>query len=139
MDGSLMFIIYPSSTNSVIVSIRTANGHDTPNVIAEPNVFLHSSHITNGLMTANVVCYNCTGWTGGKGLDIQSNEQPWIWATGPGQQQGSSDKRSVIQDAEIEKHKQYGELFRWDIPKFELMVAQAPFSLTCQKHCRQPP
>lgn len=105
-----MFIIYVSGADSVTLSVRTANDHDTPNVIVEPNILLHSSHISNGVMTANVVCYNCTGWNGGKGLNLQSNEQPWIWATGPRQQQGPKDKPSGTQDVEIEKNKQYGEL-----------------------------
>jgi hypothetical protein len=109
MDASLMFIIYPSGPDSVTVSLRTASGHDTPTVIAESNVLVQSSRISNGVMTANVVCYNCTSWTGGKSLNIQSSNQPWIWATGPGQEQGSGSKRFANQDAEIEKHKKYGE------------------------------
>lgn len=109
MDGSLMFIIYPSGSNDVTVSVRTAGGHDTPNVIGESNVLVQSSQISNGVMTANVLCYNCTDWTGGKGLDMQSSTQPWIWATGPGQQHGPNGKRSDNQGAEIEQHKKYGK------------------------------
>lgn len=110
MDGSLMFIIYPSTGNGVTVSLRSANGHDTPEVLTGPNILVQSSSVSNGIMTANVLCYNCTDWTGGKGLDIHSSTQPWIWATGNGDQQASNS-----QDAEIEKHEKYGERYRQKI------------------------
>jgi hypothetical protein len=105
MDGSLMFIIYPSTLNGVTVSLRTASGHDTPDVLVGPKVLVQSSKISHGMMIANVLCYNCTDWTGGKGLNVQSSSQPWIWATGPGGNQRPSNN----QDAEIEKHEKYGK------------------------------
>ena len=104
MDGSLMFVIYPATSNDVTVSLRTAGGHDTPNALSSPSILVESSGINNGIMTANVLCFNCTGWTGNKGLDMQATTQPWIWATGPGDQQASDS-----QDAQIEKHKAYGK------------------------------
>lgn len=120
MDGSMMFIVYPSTSNGVTVSLRTASGHDTPGVLNGPNILVRSSQINNGVMTANVLCYNCTSWTGGRGLTIQDNNQPWIWATGPGQAQGSNN-----QDAEIEKHAKYGTFFV-DMPKTLTSSAVTP-------------
>jgi hypothetical protein len=108
MDGSLMFIIYPSDSNGVDVSLRTTNGHNTPTVISGSDILVQPSQVLNGVMSTNVLCYNCTNWTGGKGLDIESTYQPWIWAIGPGQEQDP-----VSQGAELQKHKKYGEPCPW--------------------------
>lgn len=54
-------------------------------------------------MTANVICWNCTQWSGGNSLDISSTKQPWIYAAGPGQAISSAS-----QDAYIAKHSTYG-------------------------------
>ena len=134
MDGSLMFIIYPSTLNGVTVSVRTASGHDTPDILVGPNVLVQSSKVSNGMMTANVLCYNCTDWTGGKGLDVQSSSQPWIWATGP----GGNQRQSNNQDAEIEKHEKYGKhCYRMDLASSNQL--QVFSSSTCRRLFRQPP
>jgi hypothetical protein len=54
-------------------------------------------------MTANIICRNCTKWTGGDTVDMTSAKQPWIYAAGPGETVSSSSP-----DAYIAKHSTYG-------------------------------
>jgi hypothetical protein len=83
--------------------LNVTSGHDTPAPISGIDLVVQSSAIQNSIMTANVICRNCTQWSGGNSVDTTSTKQPWIYAAGPGQPISSSS-----QDAEIEKHKTYG-------------------------------
>lgn len=83
--------------------LSLASGHDTPAPTSGVDYIVQSSTIQNSVMSANIICRNCTNWSSGTTVDITSKKQPWIYAAGPSQQLASSS-----QDAEIEKHSTYG-------------------------------
>jgi len=53
-------------------------------------------------MTADIICYACTTWSGGS-LDVSSTSAPWMWAAGPGTAVSSDS-----QGASIQQHRKYG-------------------------------
>lgn len=107
MDESLMFVIYASGKdNGVTVSVRTAHGHDTPEATNDIDLVVLSTTIQNSTMTANVVCYNCTKWSSGSSIDVNSTKQPWIWAVGPG-----DSLVSASQSANFNQHASNGNFF----------------------------
>lgn len=55
MGGSLMFILYPSSSqNEVTASVRSAGGHDVPHSAPGIDFAIQSSSIANTVMKADV-------------------------------------------------------------------------------------
>lgn len=88
-----------------MITLRSshARGHDTPDPISNVDIAVNSSTVQDGVMTANVVCRNCTGRSGGAKLNAMSTKQPWIWAVGPGKAVASD-----AQDANIDQHANYG-------------------------------
>lgn len=99
MPGSLMFMIYPSaSEKNVTFSPRLATDHTEPELYRSLD-FETLSNAT-GLMNEttyvySAVCHNCRSWRGGS-LDVNSTSQQFIFATGPGGDEGSdSDQASV--------------------------------------------
>ncbi|KAI1617989.1 hypothetical protein EDD37DRAFT_250963 [Exophiala viscosa] len=106
MDGSLMFILYPSTdSDEATVSVRTAHGHNTPEAFDGLQYRVLKTSNDGASLTADVQCFNCTKYSGNS-IDITSAKQPWIWAIGPG-----DPVRSNSQNADIEQHSHYGVFF----------------------------
>lgn len=94
-----MFMIYPSSSEkNVTFSPRLATDHTEPEFY--PGLDVETLANATGLMNETTyvysgVCHNCRTWRGGS-LDVNSTTQQFIFATGPGGDQGSdSDQASV--------------------------------------------
>ncbi|KAF2149095.1 iron reductase domain protein [Myriangium duriaei CBS 260.36] len=104
MAGANMFIMYQNADGSnVTVSPRTASGevmphHDTTAQIT----LLEGSGVSNGVMTANIRCDNCTAWSDGT-LNLQSKSSTWLYAACPGNALMSNDL-----DATIAQHDPHG-------------------------------
>ena len=62
------------------------------------------TRVENSTMTADVVCYGCSKWSGGT-LDTSSTRAAWIWAAGPGKPVASD-----ANDAHVDEHSEYGKL-----------------------------
>ena len=86
---------------------KTLSGHDTPSPLSKVDLTVQSSGIDGSVMTANIVCRNCVGHQSHKSVDTSSPNQPWIWATGPGDM-GSNAVSSDSQNADINQHSNYG-------------------------------
>ena len=89
-----------------------SSSHNTPSPISDTelstiDLTLQSSSIVNSIMTANIICRNCNGKSGGASFNPTSTKQPWIWATGPGNSGGNAIA-SDSQDANINQHNNYG-------------------------------
>ncbi|KAK5202873.1 hypothetical protein LTR41_011385 [Exophiala xenobiotica] len=120
MDGSLMFILYPSTdSDEATVSVRTAGGHDTPEAFTGLQYRVLKTSNDGTSLTADIQCFNCTQYSGNS-IDITSTEQPWIWAIGPG-----DHVRSNSQNADIEQHSHYGVFFT-DMNKARATAACVP-------------
>jgi hypothetical protein len=91
------------SVDAVRILINTCySGDSTPTSVSGIDVVVKSTEIQNSVMTANVICHNCTG-PGRFPLDYTSTRQPWIYAAGPGVAISSDSS-----DAYIKKHAHYG-------------------------------
>lgn len=92
MRGSLMFVMYgdPKSKTGPTVSIRSAQGHQEPQVIEKfgpdapfPDVRVAGSEYISmkdspqNTLAAHLICYGCDNWTG---REVDQPFQPWIWA-----------------------------------------------------------
>jgi Cytochrome domain of cellobiose dehydrogenase len=73
--------------------------------ISDIDLVVQSTSIQNSIMTANIICRNCTKWADVATVDMTSAKQPWIYAAGPGEPVSSSSP-----DANIAKHTTYGTL-----------------------------
>jgi len=79
MDGSLVFIIWPSG-NDVVVSSRIAHGHTLPTYYEDAGVkVLDGSKVEGGVMTAVFSCSNCWSWSSGE-IGITNSRRPWIYS-----------------------------------------------------------
>ena len=89
MDASLMFIIYPSSSdddnNDLTLSLRTAKQNNAPHPLTSNTTTLTatltSSTIKAGKMTANIAAH--LPFVLNSRLDATYHAQPFIWAVGP--------------------------------------------------------
>lgn len=121
MDRSLMFILYPATNDKdVTVSIRSANGHNTPSPVAAGDISIQSSGMSGPTMYANIIWRNCTTQSRARALDTASKNQPWIYAVGPGEHVASDS-----QNAEINQHKAYGVFFS-DMTKAQTTSSAIP-------------
>ncbi|OJD17035.1 hypothetical protein AJ78_02830 [Emergomyces pasteurianus Ep9510] len=97
MAGSNIFIAYASSNrNNITLSPRLGRGHMAPDY--NPSVrlrLLDGSGISNGKMTAKVLCENCMEWEGGS-MDPKDAKSPWIWAVKNGNPLNSADVNEQI-------------------------------------------
>ncbi|CAK4030903.1 Hypothetical predicted protein [Lecanosticta acicola] len=111
MAGSSIFVMYTSANGSnVTVSTRRGIGHVEPShdgATAQITV-LSGSTVSDGKMTANVRCSNCTSWTGGT-MDFTSSNGSWIHAYKKGTPITSDEL-----DADISYHDDYG-VFDWNL------------------------
>ncbi|KAM0720651.1 hypothetical protein Q7P37_004788 [Cladosporium fusiforme] len=112
MSNANMFLMYSSADGSdVTLSPRNAPGHQMPthNDAADITI-LDGSGISNGRMTANVRCGNCTQWSTGT-LDLQGSNSDWVYAYQQGSQIDSDDTNAIIT-----QHDRTGS-FQWDLSR----------------------
>ncbi|OQO04792.1 hypothetical protein B0A48_09716 [Cryoendolithus antarcticus] len=110
MSNANMFLMHSSASGkNVTLSPRMAPGHQMPvfNDAADITL-LEGSGISNGIMTANVRCRNCTKWTTGE-MSLQDSSTAWLYAHLQGQPVNSDDKT-----VPISKHDGEGG-FQWDL------------------------
>jgi hypothetical protein len=94
MVDSNMFIIYQDGNGNVTLSHRQASGHTMPTVPANSNVqttLLAGSGVSNGFMTANFRCDNCTTWKQTESLTFTSSGTPMVGAWREGESLDSTD------------------------------------------------
>lgn len=81
MANSLMFIIFADEARKrLAVTVRSAHGHSEPVITADlPEIrTIEAAPSDTGYHEAQIICYSCSRWAS---LDINSNSQPWIWAS----------------------------------------------------------
>ncbi|KAJ6438207.1 integral membrane protein [Purpureocillium lavendulum] len=112
MKGSLMFVVYgdPTSGEKPVLSIRTADGHDQPTLVAKDQMnggdirvmradwLSETSPPGTVTSTVSLVCYSCTLWPD-TSISATAAEQPWIWAWNKNQQFAA-----FSDDAHLEMH-----------------------------------
>jgi hypothetical protein len=107
-----MFIMYADSTGrNVTVSPRLSYGNTEPSYTSNVTYAVAAgSGISNGTMTASVLCHNCRSWKGGS-VDPTNTAYPFLFASAPGGNLGSN---SV--NANLREHSSYGT-FTMDLTK----------------------
>jgi Cytochrome domain of cellobiose dehydrogenase/Domain of unknown function (DUF2427) len=112
MKDTLMFIIYADSTGkNVTVSPRLSYGNTEPSYTTNVTYTVAlGSGISNGSMTASVLCHNCRSWEGGS-IDPTNTAARFLFASGPG---GSLNSNS--ESAGLQRHSSYGT-FTMDLTK----------------------
>lgn len=112
MSNANMFLMYSSADGTnVTLSPRNAPGHEMPTINDAADVtLLEGSGISDGKMTANVRCANCTQWSSGT-LDLESSDSDWIYGYHQGSQLDTDDTNAVIS-----QHDRTGR-FQWDISR----------------------
>lgn len=110
MQGALMFVVYgdPEEHDKPTLSVRTTTEQHNPPLPftpddangAEVQVVFAKWVPSGSSYTAklNLICYNCTRWPR-TSIDVNSTEQPWIWAQNPKQ-----NLRSGAEDALLQMH-----------------------------------
>jgi hypothetical protein len=103
MPNTLMFVTYASQDgNNVTVSPRIATAHVMPTHVSNVQVsVLNGSGIIDGTFVVNARCDNCRSWSGGS-INVDSTNQPMIWAAGS---LGTLDSDDL--NAQIQKHEGY--------------------------------
>lgn len=105
MSGSLMFVMYPSSSDEPTFSIRTTNAHNAPVRLLASSLAGKNGpdiHVTRrwideaGYSNVQVSCFGCTRWSGST-LDVMSGNQSWIWAWNGKQMTGSASEKMALQ------------------------------------------
>ncbi|KAF2834501.1 iron reductase domain protein [Patellaria atrata CBS 101060] len=104
MSGANIFVIYTSADgNNVTISPRLGRGHSEPNFNSDAQItLLEGSGVSNGIMTANILCSNCESWSGGD-TDFSGDSGSFIWAQRPGDPLNSDD-----QSESISRHDDHG-------------------------------
>lgn len=112
MKDTLMFIMYADSTGkNVTVSPRLSYDNTEPSYTSNVTYTVAlGSGISNGTMTASVLCHNCRSWKGGS-IDPTNTAARFVFASGPG---GSLNSNSVT--ANLQRHSSYGT-FTMDLTK----------------------
>jgi hypothetical protein len=112
MKDTLMFIIYADSTGkNVTVSPRLSYDNTEPSYTTNVTYAVGpGSEISNGSMTASVLCHNCRSWKGGS-IDPANTAAKFLFASGPG---GSLNSNS--ESADLQRHSSYGT-FTMDLTK----------------------
>ena len=116
MAGSLMFVMYPSSSaaedEDVTVSMRTTSGHTGPVTLSAstlaghkgPDIHVTRKWVDNDLYNVQVTCYGCEKWSGST-LDVTSVNQTWIWAWNGKQETGTANEK-----IKLKRHEDRGML-----------------------------
>merc|ERR1712036_205833 len=94
MSGSNMFIIYTNAAgNNVTLSPRTASGQSEPSYDSSVQAVLtEGSGVSNGMMTANILCSNCADK-----FDITSSSASLIYAARSGSALNDDSTSASIQ------------------------------------------
>jgi hypothetical protein len=102
MSDALMFIAYDNAgRDGVTISPRLADGHVMPEHTADVNVtLLPGSGLSNNVFNVNAMCTGCRTWDGSS-IDVQSTEQPMLWAIGPAWSLASDDLNAPIRQHQI--------------------------------------
>lgn len=111
MDGSLIFMMYADSDGkNITLSPRLSNGNVEPSYTNSVGIsVLPGSGISNGAMTANVLCTNCRSW-GDHTLNPNDTQAQFIF----GSADGSLESNSL--SAGVTRHSSYGT-FTMDLTK----------------------
>jgi len=116
MAGSLMFVMYPSSSaaedEDVTVSMCTTSGHTGPVTLSAstlaghkgPDIHVTRKWVDNDLYNVQVTCYGCEKWSGST-LDVMSANQTWIWAWNGKQETGTANEK-----IKLKRHEDRGML-----------------------------
>ena len=121
MSDSNIFVLYPDGSGNVTVSTRRGTGHSAPEPQSDTRFeLLAGSGIEGGIMTANVACFNCESWDGGK-MDLEGSSTAWIAAW----MEGSPLETKNV-EARISKH-QGRDQFRMDLGNAQLAQDVNPF------------
>lgn len=121
MADSNIFIFYPDGAGNVTVSTRRGTGHTLPTPQTDTRFeLLAGSGVENGLMTANIACFNCESWDGGD-MDLNGKSTAWIaaWREGNPLNTQSTDTR-------IAQH-QGRDTFRIDLTQAVITQDSNPF------------
>lgn len=110
MAGSNILIIYTSSDGkNVTVSPRLGKGTYEPDYNSAAKItILEGSGVSNGQMTANILCESCSSWSGGS-MDFSSSSASFIYGLKSGSPINSD---SVTED--LEQHDE-NDAFTWTI------------------------
>ena len=111
MAGSLIFMMYSDSTGkNITLSPRLSNDHVEPVYTNSVGIsVLPGSGISNGVMTANVMCTNCRSW-GDHTLNPNDTQAHFIF----GSADGSLESNSL--SAGVNRHSSHGS-FTMDLTK----------------------
>lgn len=125
MSNANMFVMYSSANGqNVTVSSRIASGHMMPTHSDAASVYLlDGSGISNGRMTANIRCSNCTSWGTGT-MSLQGGNSDWVYAHSKGSLIDSDDKNALIS-----QHDRHGS-FQWDLSRATGGSTMNPFTNT---------
>jgi hypothetical protein len=116
MAGSLMFVMYPSSSaaedEDVTVSMRTTSGHTGPVTLSAstlaghkgPDIHVTRKWVDNDLYNVQLICYECEKWSGST-LEVTSANQTWIWAWNGKQETGTANEK-----IKLKRHEDRGML-----------------------------
>lgn len=121
MSDSNIFVFYPDGTGNVTVSTRRGTGHTLPPPQRDTRFeLLAGSGIENGVMTANVACFNCESWDGGD-MDLTGRSTAWIaaWKEGSPLNTQSVDTRIAQHDGR--------DQFRFDLTQATITEDTNPF------------
>lgn len=122
MSGSNIFVVYQDGSGNVTVSTRSGTGRTMPRFQSDTQIqLLAGSGVSNGVMTANVVCSNCQSWRGGS-MDLSASSSPWIAAWRSGNPLNTADT-----SATIAQHSDFDQ-FRIDLSQAAVAQDVNPFS-----------
>ena len=80
MSDSNIFVFYPDGSGNVTISTRLGAENMAPGSQDSKRVqLLAGSGVEEGVMTANVACFNCESWAGGE-MDLRAESSDWIAA-----------------------------------------------------------
>jgi hypothetical protein len=119
MSGAKMFVIYANAAGTnVTLSPRKGTGHVQPNFDSSSTAtLLGGSGISNGVMTANIKCSDCT--------DLTSSSSSWVYAALSG-----SALSSDSQSASISQHSNTYGIMTVDMTKAKNSANTNPFVTT---------
>ncbi|KAK6221085.1 hypothetical protein LQW54_001658 [Pestalotiopsis sp. IQ-011] len=122
MHRSLMFVMFPGVQHgSVVVGPRSSSFHDRPGLSEViPDFRVVDKSFNDGYSVANFICYACNRWDGNS-LKVETENQPWIWATNVFQ-----DRRSDDLNKYLERHNSYN-WFSMDMTATQIHSASESF------------
>ncbi|KAK3622612.1 hypothetical protein LTR56_022077 [Elasticomyces elasticus] len=112
MSNANIFLMHSSADGSnVTLSPRSTTGHVMPTHNDAADItLLEGSGISNGRMTANVRCSNCSTWSTGS-MSLQDTSSDWVYAHQRGPAINSDDMNVAITQHDTEGG------FQWDLSR----------------------